>query len=474
MPAVQVIPMARYQSGSMLLQVSPESPPPPPPERGQQILSSWLENMNKLDGLINRLQGLVSSAPPQHRAQLLNKVAALRAAFKRQQERFIEFLKLSEEYADKYLLDISPEIEQQSTTLDNLKERLEAANKLHGEAVELQTFYDSGTVASMKDFRAPTGLPRPLPEDNALFNEVDSVVAEIRRFYEELNKFWTEEIHCVVEALRKKGRTDPKDLERWNNFHSGLKQTVESWKNRPPNGDAETLRSNNTCSSTGVDLGAIASSLSPTIGSLEEALERMSSSTSLKHSQLGRPLFQRVYVSFAANSGLCLSFLQHCTVYGEKMFAWCHFSVALLASPLGVPSNLRERITGLRSEVTDVSTENAASAQGAQGPWTFKNTYNKALTLEQKTTSGLIQGLNDLLENLSSWAAITDGPSDDALPDAVTLEQLIEVKWAWEKARDSARAALETLTSEPAQRVTSTRIRRRSALKLWMKSLVCF
>jgi hypothetical protein len=230
MPAVQVIPMARYQSGSMLLQVSPESPPPPPPERGQQILSSWLENMNKLDGLINRLQGLVSSAPPQHRAQLLNKVAALRAAFKRQQERFIEFLKLSEEYADKYLLDISPEIEQQSTTLDNLKERLEAANKLHGEAVELQTFYDSGTVASMKDFRAPTGLPRPLPEDNALFNEVDSVVAEIRRFYEELNKFWTEEIHCVVEALRKKGRTDPKDLERWNNFHSGLKQTVESWK----------------------------------------------------------------------------------------------------------------------------------------------------------------------------------------------------------------------------------------------------
>jgi hypothetical protein len=86
----------------------------------------------------------------------------------------------------------------------------------------------------------------------------------------------------------------------------------------------------------------------------------------------------------------------------------------------------------------------------------------------------LIQGLNDLLENLSSWAAITDGPSDDALPDAVTLEQLIEVKWAWEKARDSARAALETLTSEPAQRVTSTRIRRRSALKLWMKSLVCF
>jgi hypothetical protein len=250
----------------------------------------------------------------------------------------------------------------------------------------------------------------------------------------------------------------------------------------------------------GVDLGEIASSLSPTIGSLEEALERMASSASLRFSRLGRPLFQRVYVAFAANSGLCLSFLQHCTDYGERMFAWCHFSVALLASPVGVPSNLRERITGLRSEVTDVYyTENAASAQGlssyiadqrlccqsltdvgtsiycSPGSRTFKIAYNKALTLEQKTASGLIQGLNallDIVDNISSWATITDGHSDYALPDVVTLEHLNEVKLAWEKARDSVRAALETLTSEPGQRVASTH--RRSAFKLWMKSLVCF
>ena len=55
------------------------------------------------------------------------------------------------------------------------------------------------------------------------------MLAEIRRFYEELNKFWTEEIHHVVEAL-KKGRSDPRDFERWNNFHSGLKQTIGFWK----------------------------------------------------------------------------------------------------------------------------------------------------------------------------------------------------------------------------------------------------
>ena len=108
--------------------------------------------MNKLDGLIERLQKLASSAPAEHRAQLSNKVAALRTMFKRQQERFIEFLQLSEKYADKYLRDISTEIQQQKTVLDNLRERLDAANKLHGEAVN--SFYKSETVATMTDLRA--------------------------------------------------------------------------------------------------------------------------------------------------------------------------------------------------------------------------------------------------------------------------------------------------------------------------------
>jgi hypothetical protein len=110
--------------------------------------------MNKLDNLINRLQKLASSAPPEHRSQLSNKVVALHTTFKRQQERFIAFLQLSEEYADKYLQDISTEIQQQRTVLDNLEERLEAANKSHGDAVDLQMFYESRTVANMNDLRA--------------------------------------------------------------------------------------------------------------------------------------------------------------------------------------------------------------------------------------------------------------------------------------------------------------------------------
>ena len=57
------------------------------------------------------------------------------------------------------------------------------------------------------------------------------MMAEIRRFYEELNKFWREEISHVVDALKKR-RVDPKDFERWKGFRSSLKHTIEVWKVR--------------------------------------------------------------------------------------------------------------------------------------------------------------------------------------------------------------------------------------------------
>ena len=135
----------------------------PPPNKLHPTLSSWLKNINKLDSLINRLQELAFSAPTDRRSQLFNKVVPLRATFKKQQERCIKFLQLSEDYANIYLLDIDAEIRQQSTLLDNLEELLEVANKLHGDAVDLQKLYESGTVASMNDLRAKgKALPRCL------------------------------------------------------------------------------------------------------------------------------------------------------------------------------------------------------------------------------------------------------------------------------------------------------------------------
>ena len=62
-----------------------------------------------------------------------------------------------------------------------------------------------------------------------MFKQVDFAMAEIRRLYKELDNFWREEICYVVRAL-KKLRVDQRNIERWNDFCSSLKQTIEFWK----------------------------------------------------------------------------------------------------------------------------------------------------------------------------------------------------------------------------------------------------
>jgi hypothetical protein len=125
-----------------------------PPDKLHPTLSCWIKNMNKLSSLVGRLQELASSAPAEHRSLLLGHVVALRTTSKKQNEHFMVFLRLSEEYANRYLLEISDEIRQQSSFLERLEDRLEAAKKLREEASNLQKLYESGTVAAMKDLRA--------------------------------------------------------------------------------------------------------------------------------------------------------------------------------------------------------------------------------------------------------------------------------------------------------------------------------
>ena len=227
------------------------------------------------------------------------------------------------------------------------------------------------------------------------------LLADIRQLYEELNAFWKEEI-CQVAGSLKKGRTDPRDLERWNNFRSSLEQTIESWKvcflhqyyalpsplklpwlepvtkrwsnptqqhycilfysiSVPSSALAQTDRVQE------VELGAIALSLSSAIGSLGEALERISSSVSLQYSVSGLSYFQRVYVAFAGHSDLCLSFLQHCADYGEKVFAWCFPSTpSPTSSQVDIPhvTGLPEQATGLRPELTGSSAKSSKTLEG--------------------------------------------------------------------------------------------------------------
>jgi hypothetical protein len=140
--------------------------------------------------------------------------------------------------------------------------------------------------------------------------------------------------------------------------------------------------------------------------------------------------------------------------------------------------------------MTEVSMEKAASVQGLSsyhvtpfdghhrhkcslGSGKFNASYNKALSLEQKVTSGL----NTLLEKLSSWPMVTNSlPDDVLLPDVITLEKHREL---WEKARYTVSVALAVLKNEPAPQsfyhsalLASTRPR--SLMKRWMVNLVRF
>lgn len=55
------------------------------------------------------------------------------------------------------------------------------------------------------------------------------MLCEISRCYEELDKFWTEEVCRAVTALES-CRVDPRDVERWEESNASLQQTIESWK----------------------------------------------------------------------------------------------------------------------------------------------------------------------------------------------------------------------------------------------------
>lgn len=124
------------------------------------MFSSWLRNINRLAALISRLEDLAATAPPEYRSQLRRQVAALRASFRKQQERCVAFLRLTERYADRFLSDISEEIQQQSSFLDALERRLDMAKTLREQVVHLRESYEDGTLNPINKVR-DTGAYHP-------------------------------------------------------------------------------------------------------------------------------------------------------------------------------------------------------------------------------------------------------------------------------------------------------------------------
>ena len=135
--------------------ISPLSPTPfrvlAPPDKLHSTLTSLLRNTKKLSHLLDRVQKLASSAPAEQQSR---QMVTLRATFKEQQVRFIEFLRLSEEFAGRYLRDIPTEIQRQTSYLAMLKKRSDTAKILLRQIVDLRRTYKSGTIAAMRDVRA--------------------------------------------------------------------------------------------------------------------------------------------------------------------------------------------------------------------------------------------------------------------------------------------------------------------------------
>ncbi|KAH9976601.1 hypothetical protein BGW80DRAFT_871020 [Lactifluus volemus] len=187
-------------------------------------LSSWCGNMSKLSSLIDQLRELATTAPEEHQPQLRRQVTALSKEFTKQRRRHAKFSKLRIEYANRFLLDISEEIHQQSSFLDALEKRLAMARGLRSQAVDLRKSFEDGTWDRMKKVRR-TVLSQPLLEDHNLFKEIDAILNEIQRCYIEMDKFWVDEVHRASRALNCR-RLDPEDIDRWRRFREGLDQNI--------------------------------------------------------------------------------------------------------------------------------------------------------------------------------------------------------------------------------------------------------
>jgi hypothetical protein len=208
---------------------------------------SWRRNMFTLSSLIDQLSELASTAPEEHQPQLRCQVSTLRQEFMKQRQRYDAFLRLTKEYAERFLSDISEEIQQQSSFLNALEKRLAMARALREEAVDLRKSYQDGTLDRMRKVRR-TGtyhmpslwrvikathlsqvLSQPLPEDVKLFKEIDTILNEILKCYIEMDKFWVDEVRRVSRALNRR-RLDPEDINRWRDFRESLEQCITDWE----------------------------------------------------------------------------------------------------------------------------------------------------------------------------------------------------------------------------------------------------
>ncbi|KAI0287092.1 hypothetical protein BC826DRAFT_1108726 [Russula brevipes] len=401
--------------------------------------SSWLRNINVLSALINRLSDLADTAPQETRPQLHRQVAVLRAGFKKQQERCITFLQLTGEYADRFLSDISEEIQQQSSFLEALERRLDMAKSLRKQAVDLRKSYEVGTLDCIKEVRH-TVLSQPLPQETDLFSEMDIILNEIRRCYIEMDKFWVEELRRVTKAFKDR-RVDPEDIDRWKNIKESLTQTIAGLE-KTSTDSGVTPRPNIRPSTQVQDLGPVASSLSDAAKAAHRALKtaRLGASAEVFLKPVHYSVMLRAECNLLENRGSCVDFLRECIRYGKTVVMTCVAFVPY--SPFSrsrASQDLSDDAARLKTERTEDSSEATVLSRDMRK---FNSIYKKSLSSLHK----MDRQLETLISCIDVWVTGLDGYSTFPAFDIKHLQGQSRV---WVKKRDAIRNILAALLVPP-------------------------
>ncbi|KAI0043700.1 hypothetical protein FA95DRAFT_1609148 [Auriscalpium vulgare] len=287
------------------------------PEPLDPTLSAWLANMQRLAALGERLHALALSGPQQQQRALLQQVAVLRAMLKKQQARCIAFLQLAQEYAGRYLRDISADIQAQHGLLGVLERRLGAARELHAEVAALRRSFDEGTCGGLKDIRA-IATKMPFPEDEGLFEELERLLRTIRAAFMDLDKFWVGEVGRVTRALNKR-RVEEEDVERWTEAGQGLKKVLSFWQDRPPGEEPHLVPPICDC-----DLGITATILVPALFAAQSTLTSMRTCVAMSLLTRAQTVaFFKASANLRSNEHGCFTVLKACVRYGETLVAGC-------------------------------------------------------------------------------------------------------------------------------------------------------
>ncbi|KAI0038183.1 hypothetical protein FA95DRAFT_1284236 [Auriscalpium vulgare] len=314
-----------------------------------RTLSSWKKLMKRLSTAISHVEELAGTAPAEHQPYLQAQIVELHDALQRHQDRYEEFVKLSQEYAEQYLRDLSDEIRSQSAWLVLLERRLELAKTLRTNALDLKSSFEMGVCKELKGVRAAVRAC-PLADEADLLKELDTLIGAIKACYVELDKFWADELRHVTRAL-KEHRIEPGEVDRWRKFESTLEGILDDGTKGTPALETSRPLELDVKPKHQLDVPAVAVTLIPAIHAIQTSLSsargfNRSIFSALKPKHLQS--LQQVHYNVAQHNTRCMRFLGDCVTYARKA---AESACAALSRPafarIGAALGLRERATAL-------------------------------------------------------------------------------------------------------------------------------